>query len=188
MKKMKFKNIILAIVLAFSFSAIFAQKPVNQTKENTPMAKALQKLRWDINLGTSFMYSPGFGGGMNYYAAPGFSYPVNKKVSFHGGVVVGVMTSPGFHNTEEGFEKITSGYTSIYGTVAYRLNPNVVFYGTGVKNLATFGPMNPFYSPSFDEFSFGSSIRLGDNVTIGASFHFREYSPMNGGYFAPFGE
>ena len=185
---MKIKNIILTLILAFSCSGIFSQLPANEPKESSTTSRVLQKLRWDMNLGTAFMYSPGFGGGMSYYAAPGVSYPVNKRVSFHGGMVAGVMTSPGFHNPEEGPEKITSGYTSIYGTVSYRLNPNVVFYGTGVKNLATFGQMNPFYSPSYDEFSFGSSIRLGDNVTIGASVHFREYSPMNGGYFAPFGE
>jgi hypothetical protein len=129
---------------------------------------------------------PGYGGGMSYYAAPGFSYPINKRFSFHGGMVAGVFTSPGYVQAEEGMQKVTSGYTSFYGTAAYHLNQNVVFYATGVKSIHTFGRMNPFFSPSFDEISFGSSIRLGNNVTIGASVHFREYTPMSGGYYSPF--
>ena len=165
------------LLFLFLFSGLFAQQDYSGQASGTPINKAIQKLRWDINLGTSYTFIPGNGGGMNYYAAPGFSYPINNRFSFHGGMVAGVFTTPGFFSNENGTHKVTSGYTSVYGSLAYHLNPNVVFYGTGVKNIAAYGQMNPFFNPSFDEISFGSSIRLGNNVTIGASLHFREYSP-----------
>ncbi len=184
---MIFKRIIHVIILSLIFTGAFTQAGNEGMEENTPVSKVLQKMRWDMNLGTSFSFIPGYGGGMSYYAAPGFSYPVNKRISFHGGMVAGVFTTPGFADGENRTQKITSGYTSLYGTVAYHLSQNVVFYGTGVKNMATFNRMTPFYTPSFDEISFGSSIRLGDNVTIGASFHFREYnSPLQNGLYYPY--
>ncbi|MGC9342641.1 MAG: hypothetical protein ACP5E3_08080 [Bacteroidales bacterium] len=177
----------ISILFALS-SGIFAQADYSGETTRTPTGKALQKLRWDMNLGTAFTYMPGYGGGMSYYAAPGFSYPINNRFSFHGGMVAGVYTSPGIPNAEGAPEKVTSGYTIFYGTAAYHLNQNVVFYATGVKSIHSFGRMNPFFAPSYDEISFGSSIRLGNNVTIGASVHFREYSPMSGPNYSPFFE
>lgn len=181
---MQFRKVISVFLMLAIFAVAFGQGEEKSGYSST--SKALQKLRWDMNLGTSFTFMPGYGGGMNYYAAPGFYYPINKRFSFHGGMLAGVFTTPGLGHAEQGQQKVTSGYTSIYGTAAYHLNQNVVFYASGVKSIHTYGKMNPFIEPSFDEISFGSSIRLGENVTIGASVHFREYSPMSGGYYSPF--
>jgi hypothetical protein len=149
------------------------------------LEQRLQRLNWDMQLGTAFIYSPVWGSGMNYYAAPGFSMPLTKNFSFHGGVVTSVTTSPYMASPESGMQRSTSGSTSVYGTVAYRLNQNVTFYGTGVKNLVNFGPPTPFNYNSYDEISFGSTIKLGNNVTIGASVHFREYTHPGTGYYSP---
>ncbi len=168
-------------ILAFLAFPVFSQ-----VEESPDLTRRLQKLNWDMQLGTSFTYSPYWGSGMNYYAAPGFSYPLNERFSFHGGVISSITTTPFMPSSESGMQRGTSGSTSIYGTVAYRLNQNVTFYGTGVKNLITFGPPTPFNYNSYDEISFGSTIRLGEHVTIGASVHFREYSYPGTGFYSPY--
>lgn len=180
------RRFISVLIIAFLFTGAFMRSGYSQEVNRSPISKALQKLRWDMNMGSAYTFFSGYGGGMSYYAAPGFSYPINKRFSFHGGIIAGVYTMPGFIAEQDGPQKVTSGYTSVYGSVAYHLNQNVVFYGTGVKSLASFGQQSPFFTPSFNEISFGSSIRIGNNVTVGASVHFRDYSPMSGGYYSPF--
>ncbi|MBE0656019.1 MAG: hypothetical protein IH594_19625 [Bacteroidales bacterium] len=184
---MNFAKYIIIIFLICNFNSGYTQEIDREFSEGRkPTSKALQKLRWDMSLGTAYTFMPGYGGGMSYYATPGFSYPINNRFSFHGGIMAGVYTSPGFVSPESGSQKVTSGFTSIYGSMAYHLNPNVIIYGTGIKSISTPGGFSPFYAPSYDEISFGSSIRLSNNVTIGASVHFREYSPFGGGYTSPF--
>lgn len=171
----------IVFILAFIALPVFSQEA-----ESPNLTRRLQKLNWDMQMGTAFTYSPYWGSGISYYAAPGFNYPLNEKFSFHGGVITSVTTSPYMASSEIGMQRAASGSTSIYGTVAYRLNQNVTFYGTGVKNLITFGPPTPFNYNSYDEISFGSSIRLGEHVTIGASVHIRDYTYPGTGFHSPY--
>lgn len=170
--------IVLFLILALAGVKAYSQNSLEQSAEPGKLGKALQKLRWDMNLGTAYTFSPGYGGGMSYYASPGFSMPVGRKFSFHGGVTAGAVSSPALTHSEGSMQNFSSGFTSIYGTGAYHLNQNVIFYASGVKSIHTFGKINPLFNPSYNEISFGSSIRLGENVTIGASVHFREYQSI----------
>ena len=175
-----FIRILLIFVFSLYSAGIFAQSDNTTGMEMKSLSARLQKLRWDMNLGTSFSFIPNYGGGMNYFAAPGFSYPLKNNISLSGGVLTGFSSRsfPVFGEQNENANKY--GYTSIYGSVSYQMNENVFFYGTGIKNIANYGVASPLFFNSFDEISFGSSIRLGRSVTIGASVHFRDYSyPLN---------
>lgn len=177
---------IVLFALIFPFGTIYAQDQNYKLAPESNLKTQIQKLRWDMNLGMAYSFIPGYSGGMNYYAAPGFTYPIDNRFAFHGGIITGFTTSPFPLYGESAVSDINSGFTSIYGSVSYQLNQSVVFYGTGVKSIATYGPPTPFYQPGYDEISFGSSIRLGDNVTIGASVHFRDYNSAGNNFYSPF--
>lgn len=182
---MKYGKFILIFVFSLTSFGLKAQEPGNTGSERSLVSKQLQRLKWEMNLGTSFTYLQGYGGGMNYFAAPGFTMPLDERWAVHGGIITGVSRFPAITNSEsETFAG--SGFTSIYGSVSYRLSNNVIVYGTGIKNINRFGMPNPYAFPSYDEFSIGSSIRLGDNITVGASLHFRDSGSYGTGFYSPF--
>ena len=183
------RAIFLFFISIFSVGT-FAQSDGKPAQDVKSISRQLQKIKWDMNLGMSYSFIPGYGGAMNKYIAPGFSYPVANRVAFHGGIISG-FSSPsgsifgGQDNTKMN-PRYSSGFTSIYGSVSYQASQNVIFYGTGVKNIARYGLMHPLSYPSFDEISIGSTIRLGNNITVGASVHFRDYQYPGNSFDTPF--
>ena len=175
---------LILIAILFGLPGFSQDKSSGDTMSD--VGRKLQKLKWEMNIGTSYSFFSNYGGAMNYYAAPGFIYPINDRFSFHGGIVTGVFSHFQAPGNESAVQAIQSGYTSFYGSVSYRLNPDITFYGTGVKSLANYGQINPFYLNGYDEISFGSTVRLGENVTVGASVHFRNYKPGVNEFSSPF--
>ena len=180
------RTLLIFVLFLFS-SGIFAQSDDIQGNTANPISRKLQKFYWDMNMGTGFSFIPNFGSGMNYYAAPGFTYPMTNRLSFHGGILTGfsIGSFPVFGDQSN--RGMRSGYTSVYGSMSYQFNQNLVLYGTGIKNIASYGLLTPLSFNSFDEISIGSTLRLGNSVTIGASVHFRDYYalPVNS-YTSPF--
>ncbi len=181
---------IIRVLLIFVFSlfsaGIFAQSDKPSGNEMRPVSRQLQKIRWEMELGTAFSFIPNYGGGMNYFAAPGFSFPLKNNLSFHAGVLTGFSSRSFPVFAEQSENESNYGYTSIYGSVSYQMNEKVFFYGTGIKNIARYGMATPLSFNSFDEISFGSSIRLGRSFTIGASIHFRDYGYPVNNFSSPF--
>ena len=167
---------IFILVLSLFSGGLFAQTSDTPGNDLKSISRQLQKMRWDMNFGAAYSFIPKFGGAMNYYAAPGFTYPLTKRASFHGGILTGFSSRSLPLFGEQSNSEMRYGFTSIYGSVSYQVNPNVLFYGTGIKNIGKYGVITPFSNTSFDEISIGSTIRLGNSITIGGSLHFREYS------------
>ena len=124
---------------------------------------------WDINVGTSFSYSRGFGSGMMFYTAPAYTLPLTDRWSLHGGVMVGRFSSL---NMGSGEEYIPPAFTSLamFAAASYRLNERLILHGSGVRHLIN-TPVSPYMPYPVDNLSLGATFKLGDNISIGATIH-----------------
>jgi hypothetical protein len=127
---------------------------------------------WNLNttVGTSVAFTPGYGAGSSFYAAPHLDFSATKRLTLHGGFVAS-YGSPIYSSPESEFGKMAS-YANLSAFVAasYRLTDDLVVYGTGMKSMMS-SDMPGFNSGSaLDDISFGAAYSIG-NFTIGASFH-----------------
>ena len=136
-----------------------------------------------MNIGTGYSFASGYGSGMNFYAAPTLTMPVTNRLSVHAGIV-----ASSFYPVTMGPQFEQGGMPSIYSSLAlfvaasYRMNDRLILHGSGVKQLAN-APINSPFSPyPIDNFSFGATFRLGDNVSIGATI---SVNNRNGYYNLP---
>ena len=137
----------------------------------------------DFSVGTSFSYMPGYGSGMLFYAAPGYTLPLNDRWSLHGGLVA--SRYQGINSLWPGEDPWPSSFSSLALFVAgsYRMNDRLILHGTGFKQLLS-APVTPFTPYPMDSYSLGATYRIGDNISIGASVRIRN---GQGYYAAPFG-
>ncbi len=157
-----------------------------------------QRLTWDTNLGSSFIYSKAFGSATEFFAAPQVNYGITPKFAIHGGLMFSYTSVFGQSNSDENGYMMPIAFPgmSVYGSASYRLNKNVTFYGTGIRHMSNFYSKDApaFLNKPYNSYSFGSSIRLGNKVTIGASLHVNDRNkynspflgPSDGAYYSPF--
>jgi hypothetical protein len=186
------KLIIIVFLFTISFMVSFAQvEPGYEFFEDDSMGSDIEmkseliqpdsKFEWHGSVGAGYMYSKNFGSVNSLQGSYGFSRPLNSRFSVGAGVLVSsYFPVTGFFNhSVSDFQNFSD--ISIYGTGSYQLNERIVLYGTGIKHLVEFGPDNPFSSHNFNEISIGTSLKLSNNISIGASVHFVDrpvyYSP-----------
>jgi hypothetical protein len=177
--------ILIFLFLGYGLVAQSGDPVVNEKRSIFPK---MERMKWNMNIGSMYSNMPHFGSGMSYFAAPGFTYPLKNRISVHGGIISGFSSGILPVHGDYNHSSFNSGFTSVYGSVSYQLNEKVLFYGTGIKNLARYGGHSLLMNNSFDEINFGSSIQLSKSITIGASMHIRNYSvfPSNNPSFLLF--
>ena len=147
-----------------------AEHPLRPEQVETG-AEGEKKLKgdWDLMVGTSYTFMKGFGSGMQFYAAPMYTLPLNDRWSLHGGVLASSFTGLNMNSFEEnaGFAGRTTSL-SMFAAASYRMNDRLVLHGAGVKQLLN-STESPFTSHVADNFSFGATYRLSNNISIGAS-------------------
>lgn len=138
---------------------------------------------WDVSMGTSFSYMKGYGSGMMFYAAPGYTLALNDRWSLHGGLVA--SRYQGINSTWPGEDPWPSSYTSLALFIAgsYRMNDRLILHGAGYKQLVS-APVTPFTPYPMDSYSLGATYKIGENISIGAAVQIRN---GQGYYSAPFG-
>lgn len=187
-------KIYLFIILLLTANIVMAQSAEERMMQlrdsvqiDSPAEKALSqtdksKVRLGMNIGTGYAFSSAYGSGMNFYAAPTLSMPVTDRLSVHGGIVAStyypVAVGQGF---EQGMPSMYSSL-ALFAAASYRMNDRLILHGAGYKRLVN-GPVNTPFSPyPIDNFSFGATFKLGDNVSIGASI---SVNSGNGYYNSP---
>jgi hypothetical protein len=126
------------------------------------------KMRMNIEFGSMFMYSRGFGSGFGTFISPGISYPVGSRFSLHSGLKVNMFS----HVTAGNFENAgLPGFTStlIYAGGSYKLSERVSISGTGFKEISSFSTVqaSSFFQPSnYKGLMMGVDWKLGENFFI----------------------
>jgi hypothetical protein len=167
---------------------------VNQAKQEKE-----RKGQLNMSVGTSFSYMQNYGSFMGFQAVPTYTLPLNQRWSLHAGVIASTYYGLG-PTPDDGFmgypvagnSRMTN--LSVFAAASYKASDKLTLYGSGVKSLMSY-PMPPLMGYPSDRLSFGANYRLGDNVTIGASMHFRQRggyhstSPFNSTspFYSPFG-
>ncbi len=168
----------------------------NGTVEETGTAVEGEPLRarWNLSLGTSYIFMQGAGSALMLHAAPVLTLPVTDRWSLHGGVMAAHTVGPGPFAGQENYRQPVFSSLALFAAASYRMNERLVLHGTGYKQLLR-APVTPFTPP--DHFSLGATYKLGDHITIGASVHMQQGSgdwftpggrlsaPYPGGFFAP---
>lgn len=133
---------------------------------------------WNFSVGTSYSYMKGYGSGMMFYTAPTYTLSLNERWALHGGLVA--SRYQGLNYLPPGEEMLPGSFNSlaIFAAASYRMNERLILHGTGIKQLVS-APLTPFTPYPMDNLSLGATYRLGDNITIGASIHMRNYGTGN---------
>ncbi len=171
------KNIFWIVLFISSLS-------VGQDMKNISSGEEIKlfKPKFNLNIGSSFSYLPSIGSGMNMFAAPSFSMPLSKRIFMEGGIIVSTNTLPGLPSYETNFPARNFSSLAIYGTSLYQLSPRLTIYGSAIRQLVNTKLPFPYSPMNQNSFSIGSILRLGNNITVGASVNMSDnryfYSPF----------
>jgi hypothetical protein len=199
------KFFLLLLVLCLAFPAILRSQEemtenVGDGIDPEEILPYLQpgKLKLNMEVGSMFMYSSGYGSVFGTFISPRITYPVGSRFSLHSGIKVNIFS----HGAAGNFENVRlPGFTSslFYAGGSYRLSDRVTISGAGFKEINSFShaQANPFLQPSdYKGVMMGVDWKLGENFFIqgqieisnGASPYW--FHPMNQPLFPgnhPFG-
>lgn len=180
-----------------SMGAEVAQTEQESVEEATPEKDGLPG-HMNMSVGTSFSYSKAYGSVMGFYAAPMYTLPLNNRWSLHGGFIVSNYN--GLSNNMPGNEFETNNNfnsLAVFAAASYKMTDRLILHGSGLKNLTSY-PLSPMAPGLVDNMSMGATYKLGDNITIGASFSINQRqgyyqsssfggSSFGGPFSSPFG-
>jgi hypothetical protein len=137
---------------------------------------------WNFSVGTSYSYMKGYGSGMMFYTAPSYTLSLNDRWSLHGGMLA--SRYQGLNYTQPVEDLLPGSFSSlaVFAAASYRMNDRLILHGTGIKQLVSV-PVTPFTPYPMDNLSLGATYKLGENITIGASIHMRNYKGFGSGYY-----
>ncbi len=171
----KFYSVLLCFF--FFLQSIFPQSPDSTGFESVylPTGSVTEHLplkpHWNLMLGTGLSISPHYGNSGFFYAAPSFTIPVNNRFTIHTGLIATTTYSPIPGPSNEFPMRNTFNSLSLYGSASYLLNENLEIYTVGTKRLKEMPLMNSAFLPySPNSFTIGSTLKIGNNISIGASF------------------
>lgn len=180
------KTVIILFCLILLPLAVNAQVNDGKFENSLVYDHDLFNPHFNLNIGTSFNYSPVIGAGTMLTVSPSFSLPVTRRISVNGGIIASGTMLPSLAGKlpmEPVFKPGTFNSLSLYGTTVYQLSPGIIIYGTGFKQLTKNNlpySFNPFPQSSI---TVGSRYKIGDNITVGASVNMSQYnnfySPYN---------
>ena len=127
-----------------------------------------------VNIGSSITYFQKGVTGSNFFITPSFSMPITKKFSFEGGLIASINNLPGFP-LNENFPTQRFNNLSVFGSTIYQVSPRLMIYATGIKQISNTPLPTHFSNIPQNSFNFGSSLKLGKGLTIGASIHMSNY-------------
>ncbi len=184
-------KIFLLAVLTSSFSVQAFSQQINyrdSIPEYTPKANLNPELHYSI--GSSFMFIPNMGSFTGVSISPSLSVPISPKLSVEGGIMAGH-----YYSTLSNFNReiaINGAFNeiSLFGSAIYHVNPQLIIYGTGIKQLTSTSPYNILPKSSY---SIGSNYNFG-HFSVGVSVQMSKWNdilsplPFNGsqGFYSPY--
>jgi hypothetical protein len=201
--------IFIAIVL-FSFTSLMAQsaeeemirlkREANSVVLEEPEVEQAEVEEtkpghWNFSVGTSYAYMKGYGSAMMFYTAPTYTLALNDRWALHGGVMASYYQGLNYRPMGESLLPATFSSLAVFVSASYRMSDRLVLHGTGTKQLLA-APGTTVMGYPMDDLSLGATLRIGDNMTIGASVHMRNgpgyngysgYNGYNGYHTTPFG-
>ncbi|HYW95390.1 MAG TPA: hypothetical protein VE870_07385 [Bacteroidales bacterium] len=150
----------------------------------SPQKGILLKPGWNVNLGSSMMYSQQFGTVSAISVTPVFTLPLSQRLYLHGGASLTRFAGPLAPFMQETGRIPSGGIVTMFSSASYKVNDHILLYGEGVKHLGKL-PLNMPFSPYMsDNFTIGSMFKLGDHLTIGASLRmdgnsYSDFNPYN---------
>ena len=130
------------------------------------------KPHWNLMLGSNFNFSKSFGSSTGIFLAPMLTLPLNNRLSLRGGIVASHTYLYGMGMPDEFVSFNSFNDLSVFGTASYMLSENFEVYGTATKRLTEL-PLIPYpsmLSTSPNSFTIGTNWRIGNNISVGASF------------------
>ena len=157
---------------------VVMEEGVEVSEDGLAEAEKATPGHWNFSVGTSYAYMKGYGSGMMFYTAPSYTLSLNERWALHGGLVA--SRYQGLNYMPAGEEMLPGSFNSlaIFAAASYRMNERFILHGTGIKQLVS-APVTPFTPYPMDNLSLGATYKLGNNITIGASIHMRNYGTGN---------
>lgn len=174
-KKFNWSGYTLILINLFFIWLISGNSTYSQGFEAVERPDTIRKNAFQYNVSAGLTSVTGRGA-FNYLSISShYRYRFSDRFITDAGVMATHYNQILYPSQGAGADIYGSNSLSLFVTGSYFASPKIVLYGTGVKNVR--GKYGGFL-PSYESFSMGSSIRLG-NVTLGAELRFSE------GYWFP---
>jgi hypothetical protein len=183
-------SVIIVIVSLFSFKAYSQQTNVGKSLSEDNSTKFILKPRVQNMIGTSFIFVPHLGSVSSVTLSPGLSIPLSPKLSVEGGIMASYYYSAPLKSDNAGFPYGSFTGLSVYGSATYQFSPQLVLFGSAIRQIAG---TSPFYSIPKSSYTIGSAYNFG-NFSIGVTLQMSNWDniyspfPVNGsqGFYSPF--
>ncbi len=153
----------------------------NISRDETPKLK--ERFDTDLQVGTSFTYSPGNFYGPSYFISPGISYRVTPRFFLSSGVALQHSTLYPIYQQDESSQKMlpmTQAY--IYARGSYFVSPRFVVNGTAYKSMMDAPRLTKngrAVNYNYQGMSVGFQYKVSDSFSFGLQMN------MQNGYYEP---
>jgi hypothetical protein len=185
------KVFIVLLVALFSARAFSQQLTPGDSILPSVSGEALLKARLSYSVGSSYIYIPHMGTVTGFTVAPSVSLPLSPKLRLEGGIIAGRFY-PSFRGlSPEGLSGYAFNSVSLYASAIYQVSPQLIIYGSGVKQVSggyqfTMLPKSSYSLGSrynFGGFSVGVTVQVSDRINYPGTLPFN--SPR--GLTSPYG-
>jgi hypothetical protein len=145
-----------------------------------PKSSLKDRTDFDIEVGTSFSFSPGNYYGPSYYAAPSFSYRLSPRFFLTTGVGLEYSTFYPVNRPAEPDNMLPMTRAFLFARGSYYLTPRFIVNGTVYKNMMD-SPRHANYNNRMNYSAQGMSI--GFQYKVSDSFSFGVQMNMQNGYY-----
>lgn len=170
---MRIVYILMMTLLMVSQSQAQPIDQANLSKSLTP-----EKVKFSLNTGTSFFYSPNYFSGTSLYVAPKFSYYITPKFRINAGIMITRqslnLSSPLLTGTDMQQQSVVIRNSSavqgiLFAEGDYFLSERLTFSGSIMKSINPNDKyMDTAWKNSFQMMSMDFNYKLSNTISVGA--------------------
>ena len=146
-------------------------------KTNKLDRSSMPRMRYSLNLGTSFSGGHLYGSVLQSWIAPELSYKVSNNLDLSFGVMFSNNYMPNASSFTGGNELESASSwltTTLYASGTYYVNKDLILTGTVIKSIdqTPIWAKNSFMDRNYESLSFSVDYRLSDAVHLGLDLNF----------------
>jgi hypothetical protein len=185
---LKAMRIIYFLILTLYFTLPTLAQDVSQPVQSNFIPPP-EKIKFSLNAGTSFVYSPNSFAGSSFFVAPKLSYNLTPKFRLNAGIMMvkqnlnlsSSLLPAGENQSQSVVLKNSSNVQGVlFAQGDYLLTERLTLSGWVMKSIdSNNNYKNPSWNNSFQAMSMGINYKLSNTISVGAGVHMIQSNGYN---------